>query len=303
MLGGPFLPYDAFAYREPKRRVPFMAPPRPRRAPKAPIDPVVDTATTSEDYIIRLAPPSDGFDVKEASAELIGARTIELTGAIASRARLCTYQTLRPAAVYSEPVPSRHTLIGYVAAGAIVKGSPPSHGGWVALEDDESWMIDDGALALVEAPREPEHFARRVSLPADALVERATSERPRELAGGLLITVPRSRMRPTQMAAPPPQPAPRTPRDTRHAPVHKTPKKTSTSHHREPPPPAPTPARPAKAQARHNVTPSLHDELRKLSSEEPVLCAVIASASNVKAPSEEVESWLAVHGGGFVRSP
>ena len=67
------------------------------------------------------------------------------------------------------------------------------------------------------------------------------------------------------------------------------------------PKPKPAALAPERA-AKVAVTVSLHDELRKLSPEEPLLVEVAVSAHNVSSPTEApVESWIAVAGGGFVR--
>jgi len=57
-----------------------------------------------------------------------------------------------------------------------VRGSAPSNRGWIAIDDDESWVCDDGSLVLSYEPS-THPFAKRVDLPHDADLSRATMRR------------------------------------------------------------------------------------------------------------------------------
>ena len=99
------------------------------------------------------------------------------------------YVTRRALPVYSTP--SRMDgLAGILPGGTTVRGGLVTHGGWIALdEDDESWVFDDGtSLAPLFDPA-PISFRRRVELPSDAMPARATVE---PLGQGALVTVPRA---------------------------------------------------------------------------------------------------------------
>merc|ERR1719231_2092788 len=86
----------------------------------------------------------------------------------------CDYVAHRRTAVYAEP--SRAALVGYIPAGTIVRGSMPSSRGWIALDDDDCYVLDDGTLALQSgAPHSAVFdFAKRVELPSDAVLSHAT---------------------------------------------------------------------------------------------------------------------------------
>lgn len=263
------------------------------------LEPEVESTSTRSEYLIHLSAPR-GLELFDTAAQLVD-NSIELSGAIGSSARLCTYRARRSAAVYAEP--ASRALLGYLRAGAIVKGSAPSSRGWIALDDDETWMVDDGALALVEAPPEPEPFVRHVDLPADALVERATSERAKDQE--MLIRVPRRPpAAPMPRMQPRPKPAPKAPPKRQHTGQERAGAAPVKTQSHEPPPPPPPPVRAARKPAAktHAATPSLQEELSKLSSAEPLLIECASSASNVSSPREDVESWEACDGGGFVRA-
>jgi len=83
----------------------------------------------------------------------------------------------RRAGIYAQP--SRAALVGTVPHGTVVRGSAPSHAGWIALDDDESFMLDDGSLAAASRRNKPTvvPFAKRIDIPADADLSRASMHR------------------------------------------------------------------------------------------------------------------------------
>ena len=94
--------------------------------------------------------------------------------------------------VYVPLAPLRDRLqLVPILAGERLSGGAPTRTGWIELDDDESWILDDGTIALVgrPSPTRPSGFAKKVSLPSDAMLRRATSEPLGN--GGLLVTVPR----------------------------------------------------------------------------------------------------------------
>lgn len=255
---------------------------------------------------------------------MVGRGEIQVRGGVRIDGQdLYTYAVRRSAPVFSEP--STSAFLGHLRAGICIKGSPPSSQGWIALSDDETWVLDDGrSLALIERPQPLANFARRLGpLPEDALLEHATVEEMSR--GGILITVPR-RTRPTSQPQPRavPKAAPPRPRSaSTDAPPRRAPYKPVTP----PPPPAretqeetargdaglealekalrapkpaatsghPPPTPPAK-----EVASGLHSSHHGLSSEDPILVEVAASVHNVSSPTEAVESWFATDDGGFV---
>jgi len=148
MLGmSPFdISYSPFSSSAPRRR--SRAPMRaaPRVAPR--VAPHIDMRTDDDKYIVTLSAPK-GHSLVEPSASPIDAHSILLEGSIGLDQRSNVYE--------------------YVSRTR----------GWIAIDDDESWVCDDGSLALSYEPSTPSThaFAKRVALPKDADLSRATMRR------------------------------------------------------------------------------------------------------------------------------
>lgn len=144
-------------------------------APQRRVDPIIATATHDTEYCVNItAPPA--HTLAELDASPLGAHTILVEGRLAPKMPACVYVACARTAIYGEP--SRAALVGYVPAGSQLVGSAPSNRGWIALDDDESFALaDDGTLALQRAPHGPHDFAKRVELPSDAILSRATLTR------------------------------------------------------------------------------------------------------------------------------
>lgn len=304
------------------------------------MEPHIEVKKEEEQYLVRLTPPN-GTQLRDAAVSLVGSRSFQLSGTIepstSTQQVFYTYQVQRRAAVYAEP--HRRANIGSLAPGTVVQGSAPSSRGWIALDDDESFMLDDGALVVVARPRRhhhslvkhPEQFDRRINLPVDALVDQSIAKTLQD-GSGLLLTVPRHLVEPVatpvqqrtvRARASPGVVAPRTLHSTHQDYAPHAPQIWKKHHEKEPKveqhfggatqtvqttPPAPatpqaTPSKVSQAKA-VPIGKSLHDELRmKLSPEsEPLLVEVAASVLNVSSPVEApLESWVAIPGGGFAR--
>lgn len=281
------------------------------------LEPKVTIDTKHKHYSITVL-PRVGTQLDNVRAT-IGRFQLRLSGTAQTiGSRLYTYRTRRSIPVYDDL--SGHDVVGSIPAGALVKGGAPSSRGWIALSDDESWVMNDGRLELVANPQGPARFEREVPMPADAVLSRATSE---DLAnGGLVIRVPRlasSQPRPVMASATQPTLRPAVSRPTCATEAALTTalestRRTSTLHasnEKEKPkdrtePTAATAKLPKPATKR--IRPSddvaigsragLHDELHKLTSD-PVLVEASVSARNVTSPTEVVEDWVALPGGGF----
>merc|ERR1719399_836422 len=107
------------------------------------------------------------------------------------------YITRSRAGLYAEP--STAALAGFIPAGQVLRGSMPSSRGWIALDDEESFVRDDGSLALSSPAPQPARFSRRVDMPDDADLEGASILE--EKSSGLTIRVPRKPARPQTPAA------------------------------------------------------------------------------------------------------
>lgn len=326
MMGlNPFAAYGHHPFMGmPPRHQPIRTPPRRSPAPTpyalatAAVEPHVKLSETSDHYRADVTAP-DGFELGNVRASREDVATLVVQGMIAKENRgLHQYATRRRAGVYSAP--DEEALVGVVPAGTRVEGGAPTRSGWIALDDDEMWMIDDGALALVGRPEpsRPRAFAKRLSLPADAEVHHARAEDRED--GGLSIIVPRmhrqapaARQVPVNVKrTPPPQPAPA-------ARVNKKPTAAAAA------PAAPAPTMSAAAPKPAAAVASTKDmnaeeykqahkqraasrrrdfaaelaELHGIAYEGPVLEECQASSRNVQSPTESVEEWVATADGGF----
>jgi hypothetical protein len=205
----------------------------------------------------------------------------------------------------------------------VFRGGPPSHSGWIALEDDgeeDAWVLDDGNLAIVSLgrPAQGHRFSKHIALPPDALPRQATVK---EVDNSWNMTIPRRRKPP---GAPRSLPSvAEQPVASRHtslrpvAPAQAPHVASSTKPHPSVPQPAAEQEAPAatrsvarapeaaKAKKKtraspESVTPNLYDVLQ--STAEPLLHECTADQANVQTPIECSQEWQAVKGGGFVRT-
>jgi len=294
--------------RTPPRSVPVTS---SRRQPTSrDVAPQVKISETTEAFKIELTPPSQTWSLIDARASLSDdARTVVLEGGLVKKSDgFFQYQTRDRVGVYSQP--SQHALVGVVHQGQVLHGGAPSSSGWIALADGDSWVLDDGTLALVgrPAPSRPTPFDKRVALPADAEPRRATSSDGNRGDGGLIVSVPRARR---ARAAP-------APRHVESANVKRRPPA------QQPPPEQPRPAAKATPAAASSDSVSadefkqhhkrqaserrnMHDALRSLLGGDEAGALLVecdvddVSERHVQSPSEQVEEWVACTDGSFVR--
>merc|ERR1712159_431641 len=280
------------------------------------VPPNIDLSEKADIYRVHLSAPNRTRLV-DSRVSLLDDGTLLFEGDLLKEGpKLFTYVTRCRCGVYEEP--NEQALISVLPSGQYVTGGAPTRAGWIALDDDESWMLDDGSLALVQRPSPAHHrhpFAKRVSLPADAELNRAQSQP--DGSGGLVVTVPR------RIA--------RSERSARHVPIHvqrptgsqpaaakKSPAAAASRTVDSQPKKAPAPSPPPKAGAGNESAETykeahkrkaaerrgLAEELAALQGNEytgPVLSEVTASSRNVQSPTEFVEEWVATSDGGFVR--
>lgn len=138
----------------------------------------IETVSSPDAHDVTITPP-DGFRILDATASPVDGASIVVEGkleAIARSASLREYVVRGRAGLYERP--SRSALVGYVPGGTVVQArtsQAPSHSGWIALDDDESFMLDDGSLVL-RSRQQPAvvPFATKVHIPADADLSRAS---------------------------------------------------------------------------------------------------------------------------------
>ncbi len=316
-----------FAFNEPfgmPRRTHVHAPPRtPSPPPEA--EPRIEVDERRDAYFISCEAPPDWKANADARIEASGHLLLEGSLHPEKPVGFYSYETRDRAGLFSQP--SHRALQGVIPPGRLLRGSAPSRQGWIALDDDESFVLDDGSLELVGRPRVPRPvpFRKRVTLPSDADVQKATSKSLGR-GDGLLITVPRvvrrrqpvpintnraERPKPAAPSPPPPSPVSSAPRTRK-----------SASAYKEARAPAPPTAAAKKkdvsaddykaqhkkqAAARRAAAEQLSsaDALRSLqvTTDGPVLAECdSADEQNVQSPREEVEEWVAKADGTFARS-
>lgn len=284
-------------------RVPIRPTARTPSPPPAGRDPCITTSETHDEYRIALNPPDYDHTLQDSRAYLDGQELVIETKVASTRGGIYNYRTRDRTGIYSHP--SRHSLVGVVPPGRLLRGGAPSHNGWIALDDDESWMVDDGSLVLVGQPSSDHshRFVKRVRLPPDAALHRATTEPSRQgQGGGLRITVPR-----TRKVAPTPRQVPvNVKRAAPPAQKQQPSVKQGSAANVPAPPPAPTSGNEYKQrhkrQAAERRAEAMHDALLAKDEAGPVLSEVAASERHVQSPSEQVEEWLALASGGFAKS-
>lgn len=163
--------------------------PRARTASRDPAMPRVNTFADADGYTIILSSPHERIDLADVRLAIDGQSLMLKGTAFAAGSSSYKYQAQDAVPLFAEP--NRTSLLGYVRPGTIVCGSAPSSRGWIALDDDESWMNEHlGSLICVQdAGRQPISFERRVELPADADLGAAT--RTWLKSGEFLVSVPR----------------------------------------------------------------------------------------------------------------
>jgi len=137
---------------------------------KAPPAPLIDLTESERDYTVTVEAPTN-FSVTNLSAAEHKTRPSSIVVEGMLRRTLKHEYYARPgAAVYASP--SRSALVGYLRASTVLRGSPPSSSGWIALDDGESF-VSEREVVLTHSPPNPTPFAKRVDLPVDADLSRA----------------------------------------------------------------------------------------------------------------------------------
>lgn len=306
-VGHPYYPHAGMTrpVREPPRASREHRPQRAQR--QAPAEPLISLTKKADEYQATVSAPA-GCSMDELRAVLEEGELVLMGDMLACEHH--QYFTRRRAGVYAEP--NKQALVGVLPAGERLMGHAPTRHGWIELDDNEHWILDDGSVALVDRPAPPTSFAKRVSLPSDAALRHARS-RP-DGRGGLIVTVPRVRHSEAAGARAVPVNVKRTPAPQQAAAAAA--KKPAAAPASGAPAPA---ARPAPAAAKGDVCAAeykaahkrraaerrgLAEELAVLQGVEydgPVLAECDAHARNVQSPTESVEEWVATSDGGFVR--
>jgi len=296
------MPYaHPFATRSSHVRAP------PRAQPRTP-EPLISMDDSASAYIISLRAPED-HTAQDTRATLAHDGLV-LEGRLVTPSNgVYEYVTRRRCGVYAEP--NDRAIASTLPAGQHISGGAPTRSGWIALDDDESWLLDDGSVALVSKPSPSRAlpFAKKVSLPADAELRRATSESMRDGRGGLRVVVPRTRRTPvpvqpaaTHKRSPPkPAPAPKPAAAPQPPPATRqnAEKHTTTTTKRDMSAEDFKQQHKRKAQERRSISESLA-ALRGEDYAGPVLVeSPEASPRNVQSPSEMTEEWVATSDGGF----
>lgn len=143
---------------------------RPQHAPPPTpprVEPRIRTEQNKERYAIRVDPP-EGYALSKIKTKRLDARSLVIEGVLEQNfPEYVEYVVRARTGVYSHP--SRSSLVGVIQPGHVVRGSAPSSRGWIACDDDESFILDDGSLVPRHhhARGAPVAFAKRVLLPGD----------------------------------------------------------------------------------------------------------------------------------------
>jgi len=132
-----------------------------------------------------------------ASASIDGsASALRVDGVVSTRLDHMTYLVRRPTPLYSEA--AFQDQVGMLQAGTLVQGGFPSSEGWIALDDDESWLFMDGRVELLEPFAETSRpFVRLIPLPSGLDLSLAAVQ---EASDSLIITVPSANQAPNLTA-------------------------------------------------------------------------------------------------------
>merc|ERR1719198_1565159 len=120
------------------------------------------------------APPQ--FLLRDVHATPLASHALRIEGTLVPAERLREYVTQSRVRIFDEPSP--HSCIGFAPPGKVLRGTAPSSRGWIALDDNECFVSAHDAGLVARPLAKPVAFAKRVSLPADAILERARAERP-----------------------------------------------------------------------------------------------------------------------------
>ena len=198
--------FDSYPFRDGRRpQHVWQAHRQPRSA--ASVEPHIKLEQSRDEYLVSLQAAGFEVDNVQASVERDGHRRLTLTGLLRSLPQPFKYFVQHPTAVYSAPQGRR---LGFLQAGMVLRGGPPLHGGWIAVEDEDEdlWVLDDGSLALASAGRQAQahNFCKHIALPADAAIDRATRQELQN--GSVVVIVPRRRASVRPEAPPPTRTAP-----------------------------------------------------------------------------------------------
>lgn len=144
------------------------------RMPTAPqprvVEPVIEVHKRSGETLISIRAPEGFLISKQAASADKGRVAIEgVISPVPSRTR--DYIVTRRTGIFAQP--SRTALVGHIPAGNVIRGSAPSNAGWIALDDDESFVLDDGSL-VARAPSASFPFSKLVDVGRDADLSAAT---------------------------------------------------------------------------------------------------------------------------------
>lgn len=158
---------------------------------RAKLEPCIETTSCSDEYRVALSAPN-GAGVSQCSACVQGDMLI-LEGLIAPQIK---YVCTRHAGLYAQP--NERALVEVIRPRTVVCGSLPTRSctGWIQLEGQGGWMIADDVEPLSPTSQlTRRRFAKRVDLPADAILDAATEN---DEGNQYIVRVPR---RPKPVAA------------------------------------------------------------------------------------------------------
>lgn len=268
---------------------------RSRRAETQQVEPYIEPHTTCDAYLVSVR-AVELYELTEPKASLDGCE-LTLRGVLKSPAPY-EYATASRTGVYTAP---GQQLIGVAPGRAMLRGTAPTHGGWVELEEGEGW-VRAADLQLLSRPPVPQRFATPIDLPADALLQQATSRPLRE--GGLLVTVPRARRKPpppksARAVLPLKRPVPSSMPATARPAWTPQPTKVAAAAVAVPSTAA-LDAVPTVAASSCSRRPSYESTLGGVLPPSMLLLEAKTDAANVQRPVETMQNWLASPCGGFV---
>jgi len=178
-------PFDILQPRE------HTYPHRRARSPVAAVEPAINHSARERSHVFSLSAPP-GWELGDVRASTPQRDIFVLSGELQQPRTLHEYIARRKCGIYAAP--HTRSLVGVIPAGTVVRGGPPTHTGWIAIDDeDEAWILDDGSLALASAGRSGQsvRFRKQIKVPADAIISQATTQ---EVDGALVVTLPRKQL-------------------------------------------------------------------------------------------------------------
>lgn len=139
------------------------------------------------------------------NAELLGPRArvnrgrLLLEGTVSHFSQFQEYEVFDYTSVFSEPCRHPRLRSGVLRPGAVVRGGMPTSEGWVALDDDESWIHDDGQIRRLPGQAEQRLFSHVIDLPTGCFIEGAKVETRKN---AIIVMVPHMQSASTHTAQP-----------------------------------------------------------------------------------------------------